>query len=373
VKHLVKVNKEQELALEKTKHDLEARRCKLEDDKEYQQDRSDPESTISSLTVSSSSARLQPVNTPFGENANKKRFLASKCNTQQFKKLRNHIETSDSELNEGTSTSGTSTSIVGKSCDIFNSASGGNRHGSHSTKDVSNSSISQSTLVVSTVGAIARGVNSRIHRVKHPYVIVKGNKKRSTKTEATSMDSSFTLDYEEVFVKSSVPQLLATTAGRIVSWNDIFLKASGLLPSDVDSLTIFSLVKQTALVNLFEIVAAALRSGTMITDALHNGRGITEVASHPDICTIDNMFSVTNYTAITLPCTTFRSRRVTNKQGELEAFDKLLYMTVTLMTDKDPKKRCFHCVFSDCPGTNGALGSITPELLSTLFTNPRGD
>ena len=38
------------------------------------------------------------------------------------------------------------------------------------------------------------------------------------------------------------------------------------------------------------------------------------------------------------------------------------------MADKDPRKRCFHCVFTNCPGTNGALGSITPELLASLFT-----
>ena len=40
------------------------------------------------------------------------------------------------------------------------------------------------------------------------------------------------------------------------------------------------------------------------------------------------------------------------------------------MTDKDPRKRCFHCTFTNCPGTNGALGSITPALLASLFTAP---
>jgi hypothetical protein len=37
------------------------------------------------------------------------------------------------------------------------------------------------------------------------------------------------------------------------------------------------------------------------------------------------------------------------------------------MADEDPRKRCFHCVFTDCPGTNGTLGFITPELLALLF------
>jgi hypothetical protein len=40
------------------------------------------------------------------------------------------------------------------------------------------------------------------------------------------------------------------------------------------------------------------------------------------------------------------------------------------MYDEDRTKRLFHCVFTDCPGTKeGALGSITPELLSTFFSS----
>ncbi len=42
----------------------------------------------------------------------------------------------------------------------------------------------------------------------------------------------------------------------------------------------------------------------------------------------------------------------------------------TLMDDKDPQKRFFHCVFTNCRGTNGALGSITPKLLASLFAKP---
>ena len=40
------------------------------------------------------------------------------------------------------------------------------------------------------------------------------------------------------------------------------------------------------------------------------------------------------------------------------------------MDDEDPNKRCFHCVFTNCKGTDGALGLITPELLEALFTIP---
>lgn len=42
------------------------------------------------------------------------------------------------------------------------------------------------------------------------------------------------------------------------------------------------------------------------------------------------------------------------------------------MADKDPRKRCFHCTFTNCPGTNGALGSISPDLLESLFATSDG-
>jgi hypothetical protein len=40
------------------------------------------------------------------------------------------------------------------------------------------------------------------------------------------------------------------------------------------------------------------------------------------------------------------------------------------MADQDPRKRCFHCTFTNCPGTDGALGTITPDLLVALFKPP---
>lgn len=40
------------------------------------------------------------------------------------------------------------------------------------------------------------------------------------------------------------------------------------------------------------------------------------------------------------------------------------------MSDDDPRKRCFHCVFSNCTGTNGTLGILTPDLLASLFATP---
>ena len=39
------------------------------------------------------------------------------------------------------------------------------------------------------------------------------------------------------------------------------------------------------------------------------------------------------------------------------------------MMDMNRDQRCFHCILTDCPGSNGRLGSVTPELFAKLF-NP---
>jgi hypothetical protein len=249
------------------------------------------------------------------------------------------------------------------------SSEGQNNHlVSSGREDASNSSGSGGTTSgdVSSVGAVARGLYNRTHEINHADVIVKGRKSRAAMNgEATSMDETFKLDYEEVFVKSNVPQLIATTAGRIVAWNEIFLKASGLLSSDMDGLTIFSLVRQTELAKLFEIVAAALRSGTMGAAGEQLDRDRADDENSDQVKARQS----TNYTAITLPCATFRPRISSSMKGGKGVLESLLYMTATLMKDADPKKRCFHCLFTDCPSSNGTLGSVTPDLLATLFTH----
>jgi hypothetical protein len=37
------------------------------------------------------------------------------------------------------------------------------------------------------------------------------------------------------------------------------------------------------------------------------------------------------------------------------------------MVDEDPHRRFFYCILTDKPGTNGAIGSVTPDLLALLF------
>jgi hypothetical protein len=123
--------------------------------------------------------------------------------------------------------------------------------------------------------------------------------------------------------------------------------------SDVERATIFSFVKSSKLSNLFEIVAKSLRSA--------DPKDAEIEASSATVSNLDTRTSNGwNYEAMTLPCVRFPAEHA-----------KQLYVTVTLMTDVDPRKRCFHCVLTDSPCTNGDIGRITPELLEILFASKK--
>jgi hypothetical protein len=157
------------------------------------------------------------------------------------------------------------------------------------------------------------------------------------------------------------------------------LKATGLKKDEVERMTIFSLVRPEKIGNFFEIVAAALRidaeedskGAGSETSALTNGDGEKErsTSSGDGSKSSDSNERQWDYAAMTLPCIDFPTMKKRQSSEPTKHTDPL-FVTVTLMADEDPKKRCFHCVFTDCPGTNGALGSITPELLALLFTKP---
>jgi hypothetical protein len=119
-----------------------------------------------------------------------------------------------------------------------------------------------------------------------------------------------------------------------VTGNNFFLASTGFTIETVTQATIFGLVQRNKLSNLFEIVAKSLRTKSQIDD---------------------------DYLAVTLPCIKFKP------SNKLQ-----LYITVTLMADEDPRKRCFHCVLSDTPGTKEAIGPITPELLEMMFSTGGG-
>jgi len=124
--------------------------------------------------------------------------------------------------------------------------------------------------------------------------------------------------------------------------------------NSVERATIFNLVQSSKLSSLFEIVAKSLRAADPKVEApsVPSSSGSMD-ATAPS----ESTSRAWDYEGTTLPCIRFPTERPAQ-----------LYITVTLMDDVNPRKRCFHCVLTDSPCTSGGLGRITPELLETMFT-----
>jgi hypothetical protein len=153
--------------------------------------------------------------------------------------------------------------------------------------------------------------------------------------------------------------------------NKFFLKVAGLSEAEARSLTIFSIVQAEKLSSLFEMVATALRT-TKVKDTNSNEASSSEKTTNSDNGVTsdeqqssDDEVHAWSYNGVTLPCIPFnhKSRRKGTRHPNP------LFMTVTLIRDEDPLKRCFHCILTDSPGKKGALGSVTPELLAMFFTD----
>ena len=156
--------------------------------------------------------------------------------------------------------------------------------------------------------------------------------------------------------------------------NDFFLLATGLSERDAKRLTIFSIVQSSQLSSLYKMVARALAEKSVASNSA--------TASKDSLTTLvdcappktDNE----EWQAITLKCIPFSSNNKANERGlKTTATNSVqqpnpLYINVTLMDDENRDQRCFHCVLTDCPGSNGKLGCVTPELFATLLA-PSGN
>lgn len=378
VKHLIKATKEKEEAVSKAKSDLQMKERKAEEEKALQESRSDPESVMSSLTSSTGDSgnsskshhKAKKVSSENSSSEEGQRKRKSSSDGTPNKKRKSNSGHSGSSESSGEEPQGSNQQSLDKTTSSVSDITDSNKGSSNSGSDTQNSnqrsddedaSGTPSSISASSSAAVV-GRDGKKPRTKHADVVIKersGDRKHKFPTEVTSLEESFVLDYEEVFVKSNVPQIIATTAGRIIAWNGFFLKATGISKAGVKGLTIFSLVKQEKLSNLFEIVARALRKDTSSLS--------TEPLSDSSSTSVESQ--KWDYAGMTLPCIDFPSSKERPAIGK--GLVNPLYITVTLMADEDPRKRLFHCVFTDCPGTNGTLGSITPELLSMLFTRHR--
>ena len=426
VKHLVQVNKEKEKALEKIKRDLEEKRRKMEeDDKQNQQQvPSDRESTTSSLTASSEENNSKEQQQ---QQSSKKRSPSSSNDDEQppsqesgedgpprkkqYQQQQQHQESSHASSNNSSSGAARTVNMnhvtaSSVSTDLTDSNKEGSSSEGNSSNQPQQQVVQQDSKKCSVKkegddaaaaaatpnpgsivsdAAVAPGVGSHVE-VKTPTDVVWNTTstssggggggvhhsgRPSSSSDGGTTDTTFEMDYKEVFLKSNIPQIISTTSGRIIAWNDFFLRATGLQAEEASRLTIFSLVRSNKLANLFDIVAASLRAeenekrGVDTDSAGSSSRSGGDTTASPQQQRSSS--SSNSFTAITLPCTNFRHDSAAVHPTAAAAFDKPLYMTVTLMKDEDPRKRCFHCVFTDCPGTNGTLGMVTPELLSKLF------
>eukprot|EP00539_Tryblionella_compressa_P016799 CAMPEP_0178855524 /NCGR_PEP_ID=MMETSP0746-20121128/23445_1 /TAXON_ID=913974 /ORGANISM="Nitzschia punctata, Strain CCMP561" /LENGTH=1011 /DNA_ID=CAMNT_0020521649 /DNA_START=157 /DNA_END=3192 /DNA_ORIENTATION=- len=444
VKHMVKSTSEKAEAVDKLKTDLDVKKRKVEEDKAIQEARSDPESVTSSLTADTTgSSRTQN-----SQGVDKKRKAVDKgklaaLRAEKKKKHRimsSEAATEDSSGEDRGGGSGTGSGSgsggarahgysIGKTISTVSDLTDSNRcsssnnsgSGSGSTDEIPTEQDSgesgsceeegkqASTSSISSDAAVASEKSSREKRSGHKDVVFKNDRGRKRPPEeVTSLERSFELDYEEVFDKSNIPQVIATTSGKIVTWNECFVKATGYRKSEIERMTIFSLVTPEKLSKFFDIVAAALRpeddektDREPTSEEIHENakdKALTEAkverrtsseSKHSDKNTSTEAHVAENgvgegeqeaedlphrlldYTAITLPCIEFPAMKKRNQySSDSGSVIDPLTVTVTLMSDKDPRRRCFHCVLTNCRGTDGALGSITPDLLASLFSTP---
>jgi hypothetical protein len=206
----MKTMKEKEGVVDTLKADLEVKQNQMEADKALQESRSDPESVTSSLTSATSASGKGHRSSGNG----KKSDSNSKKRKQQGSSK--HQESSDTSKKHRTSISrDTSSESTGED------TSGGEDRVSlgPSTQD---SSIDKTISSVSDITDSNRGSssNSGSSGEGHEDVVFDNDKKSKRKrlpTEVTSLERSFELDYEEVFYKSNIPQMIAATSGKIVS------------------------------------------------------------------------------------------------------------------------------------------------------------
>lgn len=229
-------------------------------------------------------------------------------------------------------------------------------------------------------------------------------------SKCSPVENSCDIDYHDVFGTSNVPQLIATAAGRIVTANNFFLKLTGLTDSEVRFLTIFSIVRPDHLPKLFEISAQALRRSSTASrdcnfsdasdsvvssmtdeegdlsqnsvDSLASKRQKNHVGSHVHSTDRNGkQLKFSHHASVTLPCVIFPayerlSSSINNKSEDgacsipfYSELSKQLFMTVTLLTNESPDKKCFHCALTDCaPKETGSMGHITPQLLRNMFS-----
>lgn len=410
IKHLIEEKKKKEAAVEAAKADLAIKEQKLErdkkilEDKALQDSRSDPESVTSSLTASSefrSSAECVAISKSSGENSNDNNDEnenikkeddgvggdgldsttsgGQECTTRRPDVKNISVDKMSSSVSEMTDNNASS-----KACSGSATTSGDEKVDSLNYSDPSctedvkgrrdSSSIPNECVdnksepsSISSTAAVFSGSTSRERDHLHSDVVIKGSRDRKRRhvKEKTSLEADFELNYQEVFLSSNIPQLIATQTGRIVTCNDFFRRATGLNDEDIQRITIFSIVQHSKLPMLFELVATSVRRSINSTSIGSSVVSDLSVGLSSDSSL--NKGKCTECKSITLPCVPFP--KGVKPGDDEETLLNPLYMTVTFMSDDNPRNRCIHCLLTDAvPGEGGNIGSITPKVLKKMFS-----
>jgi len=265
VKHLIKTTEEKEEAVEKAKADLEVKERKLEEDKALLEGRSDPESVTSSLTAYTAGsgkggeANANEVSdTSSGSKRKAEELERDSTNGSLSKKAKAEESSADSS---GADDGGSSSGLRGHNISIGkmsssvseltdsnrgSSDSGGEKGGRHESaahkkhpRSEDESSDLPSSSSISSTAAVLRGAGSHHEEHGHADVVIREKKhsrhRKRQREERSSLDRKFEIDYEEVFLTSNVPQILATPAGRIVACKYSWLYLVSLHVVDTES------------------------------------------------------------------------------------------------------------------------------------------
>ena len=258
VKHLLKSVQDKDEAVSKLKADLEVKQREIDEDKALQESRSDPESVTSSLTSSTTDSaafqRLSNMRPNTDAASGGKRKASNNESEGTSKKYRVMTSRNTSSISTSEESSGGEDRRSGSTAQSFSidktvssvsditdsnrgssSNSGSNSGFEERTEQISRVSADdqddeegndkqQSSSSISSDAAVASGKESRELRGSrhHADVVFKNEKAaypghKRPPEEITSLERSFELDYEEVFEKSNIPQLIAATSGKIVT------------------------------------------------------------------------------------------------------------------------------------------------------------
>ena len=364
---MVKSTQEKEEAVNQLKSDLEIKIRKMEEDKSAES-RSDPESVTSSLTSDTNASAMHARHSC-------KHSQRQDADFRRDKDKRAHAHGGDATSSRNTSSVSTNEDSSGGGEDRASGASGsgsgepsaqgfsieqtavtgvsdltfsngassnnsGSRGGSANTETVSRtiapaiddgpcppsaSSISSDAAVASQKSSGDHQETQHTHNLKD--VVVDHSKRLLNKRspEDTLNTRRFGgVNFEEIFGMSNVPQVIATTSGKVVAWNKCFLKATGIRRSEVERMTIFSLVKPDQLSRFFEIVSHVLKVDSS-GEGENTSSGEDGDTSHK--CGTEGV-PKPDYAAMTLPCIDFPAMRRRRENAPCSSSFGRLHVTV---------------------------------------------